>query len=276
MNTLQVGTEFYSALKENNFSVVKEGVQEIREKLFLSWNDSQNGAVEDLLALSFQRLKRAKRDNPDWKVSIAYQVGMLEGVVSAYEELYREKKEREAIDQYVKQTLHNSGPVTKKVFAKLVSLDAEEWIGHKELALDVGTSESSLSNIMKRLVISRAVETERIGKRTNYRVTSAGKRFYAEKLAKQRPEEMLDTILEGMTILNQKIENLTVHRTNRLSQEEVLVNVDMLKYFLKTKAKFENRLSQEQAEDNENVRTEDQFTYPLDFFNFNQSLSYNY
>lgn len=215
MNTLYIGSEFYKAVAENNSAIVEEGVNEIQDKLFLLWDSSQDSSFEDFLDLGFQRLKRSRRDLPNWRENTAYQIGMLDGILSTFDRLLQEAKDRIAIDQNVKQTLRNSGPVAKKIFSKLFSLsETDEWIGHKELALFVETSDSSLSNIMKRLVISRAVDSERIGKNVNYRITPAGKRYYLEKLSKQHPEEMLDSVLVGFSQLSHKIDNLCTQIMN--------------------------------------------------------------
>lgn len=209
MNAFFIGSEFYKAVAENNSAIVEEGVNEIQDKLLSLWDNSRDSSFEDFLDLGFQRLKRSRRDIPKWRESTVYQIGMLEGILSTFDRLLQEAKDRSAIDQNVKQTLRNSGPVAKKIFSKLFSLsETDEWIGHKELAISVETSDSSLSNIMKRLVIARAVDSERVGKNVNYRITPAGKRYYIEKLSKQRPEEMLDSVLVGFSQLSQKIDGL--------------------------------------------------------------------
>lgn len=259
MSTFYIGNEFFDALKNNNYKIVDEGVKEIEEKLAALWNSGQSMEAGDLLALSYQRLKRARRDIKDWQASIVYQIGMLDGIISTYDSLFQMEKEQFAINQYMKQILRNSGPVSRKIFARLSQLnDRHEWIGHKQLAKDVGTSESSLSNIMKRLVLSNAVESERIGKTINYRITPAGNRYYLEKCTKQRPEAMLDIILEGMSELCQKVDQISVSFEEKTNNNSTIMDVNSLIKILEIAQKLEKTPRKELSENTAELSTNPQ------------------
>lgn len=260
MITLQIMNEFFTAIKENILYIVAEGIREMKELFFSSWIAGQEDDVEELLAIGHQRIKRGLRDHPEWKDSMAYQIGMLNGIVSAYDGLLQEKREQRAIDQHVRQVLHNSGPVSKKVFIKLISLNSKnEWISHKELASDVGTSESSLSNIMKRLVNARAVEAERIGKRTIYHITPAGERYYSEKYSKLNTEEKYDTT-ELYNSISKELEELIQSKfdsESRLLRSSMrwatAVDARRMVQYVKTASDIDRSLHAVDADNNEEI-----------------------
>lgn len=179
MSDFYVNNEFFDAVQNDDTKILAEGVEEINQKLFDAWHNSPHGTLPDLIRKCVQRSRFARTILGNWRNTTAYYVGMLYGIVQVYSELSQEEKEQETLDEQIKKIIPRPGAVTKKIFDKLIDIDRYNgWISHGKLAKDLETSKSSLSNIMKRLVASGAVESEKNGRFTNYRITSMGKRYY--------------------------------------------------------------------------------------------------
>ena len=212
-------SDFYSAIQNNNYEVLLEGIAELENKLFTAWNCSNHQSFEDELAYCIQRTKRIRKQINERKRNPAYQIGSLEGIVETYSCLFQEEKKQLAIDSEISSIIPRPGNVTKNVFSKLHELLlANQWITHGELAQAVGTTDTSLTNIMKKLVLSRAVESVKNGKYTNYRLTDAGRRYYEGKILSSLPEKSDTRILDGLDQIQQSIV-LIERKINDLQQK---------------------------------------------------------
>lgn len=221
MSGFYVGAEFYRAIEQNNFAVLTEGIAEIENRLFKAWNSDDRQIFDDVLALSVQRTKRVRGQLPGWQNNPAFQIGKLEGIVQAYTSLFQEEKRQDAIEQEITAMMPKMGSVTRKIFSKLYDLSADyQWITHSELAEAVQTSDSSLSNIMKKLLHSRAVESEKNGKYTNYRLTQGGKRYYEKNIAPSLPDKANTQILDRLSDLALAVSKLEGKVEQRQNDQE--------------------------------------------------------
>lgn len=222
MSGFYVGAEFYRAVEENNFAVLTEGIAEIENRLFKAWNSNDRQIFDDVLSLSVQRTKRVRGQLPGWQDNPAFQIGKLEGIVQAYTSLFQEEKRQAAIEQEITAMMPKMGSVTRKIFSKLYDLSADyQWITHSELAEAVQTSDSSLSNIMKKLLRSRAVESEKNGKYTNYRLTQGGKRYYEKNIAPSLPDKANTQILDCLSDLALAVSKLEGKVEQRQNDQEL-------------------------------------------------------
>lgn len=231
MAMFHVGSEFYEAIITNEVSTLRNGIAEIESKLFEGWSNPNHETFGELLGMCTRRAKRSRGYLQGWQDSAFYHVGFLMGLVSAYSTLFQAESEQTAIDQYVAKALPNPGSMTRKIFDKLSKLYTHgEWISHGVLAKEIGTTDASLSNIMKRLILSQAVESEKSGRYTNYRLTAAGQRYFETKLQTQQPSNGLELILsrlngieENMSTIERRLENSQATRIPNMVDMDKLI-----------------------------------------------------
>ena len=216
MTDFYMEREFFDAIQKKDMQIIVEGVEEICQKLFDSWQDAPHGSFPNLLEKCIQRTKIGRSYLDEWRNSPEYYIGMLYGTIQVYAELMQEEKEQKELDDQIKIILQKQGPVTKKVFSKLIDLDRKHsWINHGDLAEYTETSPSSLTKTMKRLIASGAIESKRNAKYTEYRITPLGKRYYEnEILTKQGkvskfPEQEIQELNNNIQILVNLLERNT-------------------------------------------------------------------
>ena len=246
MSKFFVGAEFYTAIEDNNPMILREGIAEVENKLFHAWFDSNRQIFEDELAVCIQRAKRARKQLDEWRNNPAYQLGKLEGLVQAYSSLYQEEKRQNTIDHEITAIIPRPGGVTRKILYVLYDLlSSDQWITHGALARKVETTETSLTNIMKKLVLSHAVESEKSGKYTNYRLTEAGKRYYEKKLASALPDQKDSRIFDCLYEIKQSITSLEKRMDSQQNIQTVILDSALTKYLLGQKTAFDNRQNEE-------------------------------
>lgn len=143
------------------------------------WTNSTHDDLEKFLRLSEQKVSRAKRsiDQQDGTYENAFSLGMVMGFVTIFRELLREEKK----DQRIVAMCASQTEKADQILMALASRNGGQGMRHGELAEAVGIPYSSLTNIMKRILQSRAAEATRSGKNTYYTLTKAGRRYCAKK-----------------------------------------------------------------------------------------------
>ena len=144
---------------------VLEKTYEYEEALWMTWTDDRNGAFETTLRQAIQEIEQVKDLRPEYNISIQYQIGRLDGWTEAFERLYR------AEESVSKAAGALSGLSAKAKMILECLYKNREGMRHGELAAAIGSSDSSLTNIMKRVLLSGAVESVRSGKNTMYYLT---------------------------------------------------------------------------------------------------------
>ena len=169
----------YKEVKNNNTEHVSDALMEMQRNLFNATADGDLQHLEDNLNIGYEQLKRTLRDNPEFKDSMAYQIGMLAGMLESYDRIYSNRKQQAAIHRCIMQAASCSEIVTEGVFAKLMEADRRnEWISLTDLSLALNTDPDYLSYIMNFFAMSRAVDVDFAGSSFNYRITPGGKRYY--------------------------------------------------------------------------------------------------
>lgn len=182
--------DIYSAVAENSAYAVIECAERIEDRIMNKWQSEPHANFERELRLCIQKNQRMKRDLVEEYQEIPYQLGRLAGYIRAFEQLYRAEGEQ----QNIVETLAQSSGKTRQILNCLYQ-EREHGMRHSILAEAIGSPPSSLSNLMKRILLSGAVEASRSGKNTYYRLTSAGERYCTQTQEKQ-PEPNLREIIE--------------------------------------------------------------------------------
>lgn len=147
-------------------------ISRIGDGLLRDWHELSLDEFGARLRHLWQEISAADRSPRDAEEAASRQLGKLEGLLSVYEELFREEAQRQ---RYVKEAAEHS----EKAREILACLEAAGGTGmrHKALAEAIHTTPSSLSNIMTRVLRSGAVTASRVGKYTFYYLTPTGQRF---------------------------------------------------------------------------------------------------
>ena len=176
-NRQAAGMDLYTTMNE---------IEEQKEALWTAWMGSED--FEDPLRLAIQEVEVRKLENPELNVSVSYQLGRLDGYVELFEQLFRAKERESAVR-------NDSDLRTDKVCRILRTLYRVGEMRHGELADAVGSSYSSLTNIMKKVLLSGAVEAVRSGRNTRYHLTDAGRRYCEQNLLGE--DKFFDRISEA-------------------------------------------------------------------------------
>lgn len=169
-----------SALEREDLFFVIDYIEDYKEHLLHEWKDAQHENFETVLRLAIQEIEQIKNQHSYLNCSIPYQLGKLDGYTDIFERLFRAEESMRA----VKQSLVKQTPKTRQI---LLCLYRNGGMRHGELAAAVGSSYSSLTNMMKKVLLSGAVESTRSGKNTYYYLTEVG-RQYCEQQDQRRDE----------------------------------------------------------------------------------------
>lgn len=176
-------TQKRQAFDTGLFSAI-DHVEEQKEMLWSAWSEKRD--FECALRLVIQDVEALKAARPELNVSIPYQLGKLDGYTELFERLYRSESRVSAITEAVASTITDDSALqTSKVCQILLSLYHRAGQCHGELAGAVGSSSNSLTNMMKKVLLSGAVESVRSGRNTRYYLTEAGKKYCERCLIKE-------------------------------------------------------------------------------------------
>lgn len=157
------------ALDMDFFSVM-DHVEEQKETLWTTWTASDRQDFESVIRMAIQDVESLKNCYPELNVSVPYVLGKLDGYTELFERLYRE-------EQRVYTVTEELAAQTPKARQILLRLYEHDGLRHGDLAAAVGSSYSSLTNIMKKVLLSGAVEAVRSGRNTCYHLTEAGRQY---------------------------------------------------------------------------------------------------
>ena len=167
------------------------------------WVDLDHGDIERFLRLSEQKISRAKRpiEHADELCQSAFFLGVTAGIVAILRELYREEKK----DQQITAMCAAQTDKTDQILLCIANQNGGQGMRHGELADAVGIPYSSLTNIMKRILQSKAVTVTRIGKNAYYTLTRAGRR-YCERKRGQPDTATLKNVADQLREIAEQVE----------------------------------------------------------------------
>ena len=183
-----------------DFFSVMDHVEEQKKTLWTTWMANGRQDFGSVVRMAIQEVERLKSRNPEWNVSIPYLWGRLDGYTELFERLYRE-------EQRVYAAAECLTPQTPKVRQILLYLYQNDGARHGDIATSIGSSYSSLTNIMKKVLLSGTVEAVRSGRNTCYHLTEAGRQYCERSLhsnngltqmIREIVRETIQTILETM------------------------------------------------------------------------------
>lgn len=158
-----------------DFYSVMERVNEYEEDLWDTWSDKREDAFEPVLRQTVQEIEHVKNLHAEYNISIQYLMGKLDGWTEVMERLHRTGESiKKAAEELSSQSIK-----ARQIMECLYK--NKEGMRHGELAAAIGSSDSSLTNIMKRVLLSGAVESVRSGKNTIYYLSDVGRRYCQEQ-----------------------------------------------------------------------------------------------
>lgn len=205
-----MATKLYQAIAENNIPLLQDCAYDITQSLCSDWLTKENvQEFEKKLELSKQRVYRVKVQLGSWDQDPNYYVGVIDGAATVYDALLTAEKEFSAVDDLFPRV----GEKTRAIFAVLRrQAELDRWISHAELAQEVSTTASSLTNIMKRLLQTRTVEYKREGKYVKYRMTQQGELYWKRSTRLSGKEE------KGIGLSEETIEQLSQKIAEKVEQ----------------------------------------------------------
>lgn len=180
-------TDLQDAVAKENISLVQQYIMSYQRDILERWTDSTHEDFEKFLRLSDQESARAKRalGTGDTKAELSYYLGTLNGYIEIFWELFREEEQ----DSRVIALSAAQSAKTDQILLCLYTKNGGQGMRHGELADSIGVSYSALTNTMKRILHSGAVEAARSGKNTYYTLTKAGRRYCAKKQKEARSDQ---------------------------------------------------------------------------------------
>lgn len=158
-----------------DFFSAMDHVEEQKDALWTAWMSNGRQDFESVIRMAIQDVESLKRRYPELNVSVHYLMGRLDGYTELFERLYRE-------EQRICAAAEELTPQTPKVRQILLYLYKNDGTRHGDLATAIGSSYSSLTNIMKKVLLSGTVEAVRSGRNTCYHLTEAGRQYCERSL----------------------------------------------------------------------------------------------
>ena len=190
MDTILWG-DLYEAVAGHNSAAVVNYSEEIGYGLLDEWRGADGDQFEKQLRLYIQKSQRMKRELISPEQEISYQLGLIAGMIRAMEQIYRFEGE----DQKIIESLAKSSGKTRQILDCLYKAP-ERGMQHSDLAIAIASSTSSLTNLMKKVLQSGAVEASREGKFTFYMLTTAGERYCKQQNGSQHETGVLPDTLK--------------------------------------------------------------------------------
>lgn len=191
----------YSAVEAGNTYAVTTQVKYLGEQIVERWMLESHENLDRDLCILLQRSQRAKRELVDEEHEVTYQLGVAEGYTRAIERLYRAENQRKSI---VETLAKSSGKA--RLMLECLYQKQGDGMCHGDLAEAIGSSPSALTNLMKRAILSGAVEASRSGKNTYYVLTQAGERYCRQSSQTQPQREEGKELLRRLEKMLQCIE----------------------------------------------------------------------
>lgn len=185
MGYRETDIKLHDAVENEDVDLVWKYLSGFETELLNAWvNDDSHREFETLLRLTEQKSARAKRKLSKWSLreQLFYYLGILDGFVRIFRELFREEER----DRSVITLAATQSAKTDQILLRLYTKNGGQGMRHGELADALGVSYSALTNTMKRVLQSGAVEAARTGKNTYYTLTVAGRRYCARKQEQER------------------------------------------------------------------------------------------
>ena len=181
----------YLSVKEKDEKEVARFVRKLQNELLERWLNDEAEDFLNYIRINAQQSERSRRVISNEIDKLSYYLGIFEGMIRILGDISQTENERDAITKLIAA----QSPRTSQILYCLYENNKGHGMRHGELATAVGQSESALSNIMKRILQSGAVEVSRTGKNTFYTLSLAGQR-YCESNGKQNKNDMEERIKE--------------------------------------------------------------------------------
>lgn len=190
----------YLEIKQKNTNAIATYVEKIKKEFLKRWLDEERTDFGQFVAINAQHNERYQNLLSEDLHQLSFYLGSLKGMTDIFKELYRADCGREEIIR----TLAAQSPRTAQILHCLYENNGGNGMRHKELAETVGQSDSALSNIMKRIVQSGAVDVSRSGKNTFYTLSTIGERYCSDNERKDGVSQIILQKLDQLLAQNQQ------------------------------------------------------------------------
>ena len=222
METNETHAQLLSAISKSGpdaYKALYEAADSSLYELAASWSKESHDKTYKLLTMWSRLIRRINKRLNGADSTIDYEAGRLSGIIEVFEYLHRQEEETKRIDSVISELLSSSKPSSKRILHILYEAGKnDDWVTNAELIKQTSLASNALSNIMKRLVTSNAVELIREGRTVSYRITSAGKRYYENYLA----SSMNQNLSGGYEAVSEKLDSILKQLNDPMYQKSVL------------------------------------------------------
>ena len=204
-------------LETDDINRLADQVQEAIDVLMKNWFTSREN-LDELVQELDQQLESQMYEKQLYDFP-AFYLGRLEGSIHVIKELIVDEKRK-------KQVISVAADHGQK-FSKILEQLAEAGytgMRHGELAEAVGSSPNSLTNIMKKVIASGAVDVSRSGRNTHYVLSEAGRRYYNGSDSARGKGVEMEAVIKRLENLLEEMERQTQERTKQGTQKAIKPN----------------------------------------------------
>ena len=181
------------------------------------WLSKDRGEFDKQLKLAEQDLEAALEELPDCH-EFSFLCGELSGSLRVLKRMYLATGERERIISGLAEHSRKSEEILQCLYM------SQTGMRHGELAEAIDSSPNALTNVMKKVVASGAVEVSRSGKNTFYVLSHAGRKYCeSRKRGEANLETKLKQIQQSINILEKQLNSLAQKETSKLPQVSLTV-----------------------------------------------------
>lgn len=209
MNTLRHQSLRQVALNRDVYELT-DRVSDEEELILHQWETLSREDFKESLVITSQHFEEAKLAFSDLDITKEYQLGRLEGAMDIIRSIL---KSEEIKDNLIEAAAQHSTKI-HQIIKCLYEAEGNS-MRHGELAEAIGSSNSSLSNIMKRVLISGAVNFSRAGKNTYYTLSHEGKNYWEKTQSTKNKMSEIDFILRKLDSLEDKLQALQSGNMNK-------------------------------------------------------------
>lgn len=189
-------------LKNMQFQDLLDYAEERQQDIFAEWLERDEEDFRGILRYEYALLDETAdflhMDEPRYAV---LRLGSLLGTVESFERMFFERRE----DQWAQARFQKEAMQVKHLPEVVRALETHGAMFHAELGEHLGLNPSTLTEAMKKVLDTGAVQASSSGKYKIYTLTDAGLRYGRELRKKKRSGDPLD---EALQTIRDRLENM--------------------------------------------------------------------
>lgn len=167
-------------LENKEFELVINYAMDNQQQIISKWLSEDRTSVKESTQVGMSMLTRVERYLKDYYKAL-FRLGALKGTVECFEHLIYESD----LDEWTKRAYKDDVLAIKHLDEIILSLEVHGKMTHSEICKDLDLKESTLSEIMKKVNMTKLISHSKVGKYKVYMLTESGRRL-GRQLRSQR------------------------------------------------------------------------------------------